>query len=137
MRVSVDLIEKTLTNKGGVMRKIEFVIMSAERAGLSKEENNMRTMALRECFKSEGVSFKEVKGVYKGVEEASFVVVGCGEELVRELCMAFDQECWLAVDSNRYGVLKFTDGREGYLGRFRSVSSVVGEDAYTYDAALN
>lgn len=121
------------------LQDIVFII-SAELSKLSYKENEGRTNELHMILQDRGVSFKDVVGSYKGVEETSFVVVG--EEnrgLVMELMRHYGQESVLVSYSDRSSYLIDRDGVETKLGRLNSVSETVakGLDAWTYCPVLN
>jgi hypothetical protein len=87
------------------------VLISAERSNLTERENVYRTAEMRELLGSMGLGFKEVRGVYRGVHEASFVVIG--QEVVSrmlELAAKFNQESILVIDPARTAYLAYLRG---------------------------
>lgn len=109
-------------------------IISAERYNLSKDENKARSLAFLQELLDLGLTFVSVKGVYKGVEEQSFIVNAHGmptgwiQRKMREL----DQESILVIENDNQATLVYADGAVVSLGKFqRHRGSVDGLDAYT------
>ena len=115
----------------------QVIILSAELAGLSKEENARRTNTLEHCLQDCNLTFNRASGVYKGKEEVSFVVVPNNEDEIQGVkefaFLNFNQESVLVQDSNQEAYLEFGDGTVERLGRLSEVPQAIAqaEDAYT------
>ncbi len=112
-----------------------IIIMSAERSNLSSEVNQHNTNALRHSLSVLGLYFETVKGIYKGVSEDSFMVMGVQSSSMLErlegLAALFNQESILVVDQHSNAFLRFMDGGVVGIGKFGQVDSIDGLDAYT------
>lgn len=116
-----------------------FIVMSAELAELTKEENERRALALIGWLTRRGHSFKPVEGCYKGNREAAFVVLVPDEERERQimsLARAYGQESVLYVDANRKAYLRLLEsGEEVPIGSWRAIPKAQAKaaSAYTHD----
>ena len=100
---------------------MKYTFISAERAGLSREENNKRTKALRRYLLNQGLEFVDVCGVYCGVEEMSFRISGRFPE-AQDAAEYFEQESYLFVDDSDQAYLIYTEtGKTEHIGTFRRV----------------
>lgn len=109
----------------------KFVLMSGERSHLSPRENMWRTEELADCLRGAGFSFREVKGVYKGQAEVSFLVLVSNRTdvlLLDLLADQFQQECILE-SADGHGWLRHSGGEETYLGTLQEATGK--EEAYT------
>src|SRR5690606_29107474 len=113
----------------------QFVMVSAERAGLSPEENARRTEQLEQDLREAGFEPQRARGMYRGVPEASFLVpIADATELAEVLQIGLEkygQESVLVVDEERRARLEFLDDFPMELGRFNPVESVEGLEAFT------
>src|SRR5690606_13645215 len=113
----------------------QFVMVSAERAGLSPEENARRTEQLEQDLREAGFEPQRARGMYQGVPEASFLVpIADATELAEVLQLGlekYEQESVLVVDEERRARLEFLDDFPMELGRFNPVESVEGLEAFT------
>lgn len=122
-----------------------FLVISSDRYNLTPELNASRRETFRQQLAERGLSFKEVRGVYKGNAEVSFVVLVdtlADEHLALRLARHYGQESALYVDANRAVQLLTlrpevggpdVDGTES-LGEWAAVPEHVAKDqgAYTY-----
>lgn len=103
-----------------------FMILSAERAGLSAAENAQRTAFLKRQLDSAGLDPMPVTGMYEGLAESSFLIWNDDPgtaETVSRLAETYQQESVLHVDANREAYLTFTDGRTPLeLGHWHAIS---------------
>ena len=98
--------------------------------------NKMATDALIKTLDSTGLRYMPVTGVYKGVEEQSFIVFANNVfDVLRLECIALDQhnqECMLVLDlEHGSAVLKYQEQALMIGTELQSVDSVDGLDAYT------
>lgn len=79
-----------------------------------------------------GIRYVEAKGVYDGVQELSLVVKNTKENLqrVQNITKHFQQESYLMIDNEGYGVLNFLDGDSIPIGKY-SVSQTKPDCDYT------
>jgi hypothetical protein len=111
---------------------MSILVFSAERSELSQRENALRTEEVVDVLQERGASFREVEGVFNRVKEASFIVNAQHEGLVRELCQAFGQDCYLHVDNDKSAILRYPDGSDAYIGMWTQTPHEPSGD-YTYD----
>lgn len=114
------------------------VIVSADLAGIDPAQNMQRTMHMEKFLLHNGYEFKKVVGCYKGVKEASFVViintVERLETIKKKAIEDFNQYCILLLNQDRTGMLLYAGNRTEQLpGTLQQVSSIEGLDAYTID----
>lgn len=113
----------------------EFVILSAELDSRTFEGNRQATENLRNCLSELHLPYKQVKGMYKGVEEVSFMVIvrdEAEEQTVKNFAFqSFGQESVLFRDLYGKAYLEFSQGSKQELGRFTQVDNVEDIDAYT------
>lgn len=113
---------------------MDFYIISAERFNLSREENAQRTLDMTITFLRAGVDFIACRGVYKGTEERSFMVMNAGlpAGLIESLAKAYEQESVLEVRNLR-ATLVYFDGKTKpeYLGRFEQHTEEYLPESYT------
>lgn len=116
----------------------QVIILSAEQDGLCPVENQHRTRILKHCLEDCNLSFGESVGVYKGREEASFVVIinnDAEKQALQDFAFKnFNQESVLYQDANQEAYLIFNDGTEQRLGRLEEVSreTALKHDAFTH-----
>lgn len=72
-------------------------------------------------------------GVYKNESETCFIVPWTekAEKAVQELCQAYEQECYLYVDSRSQGLLKRPNG--DYMCEVGKMSECSKEEAVKYE----
>lgn len=115
----------------------QVVILSAERSELSFESNRQRSINLASCIEELGLRFREATGVYKGVEETSFVVIvrdNTEVDVLKDFAFKnFGQESILHQDSNQEAHLIYNDGKVERLGRLEQVSEeeALKQDSFT------
>lgn len=124
------------TQKGDTMKQKQKLLFSAEYYTNTKQENDRRTVLLSEILQDMNISYKIVKGVYKGIPEKTFVIVPRDntevETLKGILFDKFNQHSILEVNKDSSSYLIYKD-KEEYIGRFTNVSSSKGLEAYTVD----
>lgn len=128
------------------MQLNEFIILSAELSTLSYSENLVRSLRLLDLLHDLKLPFKQIKGVYKGTSEVSFMVVVKDEAeidtVTRLAFQSFNHESILFRDYKGNAKLIYSNGmtldakgQPSYLtqsiGKFKKVNSVEGEDAYS------
>lgn len=110
------------------MRTLEFIILSAELENLHPSENNTRTDRLEYMLNELRLPYKAIEGVYKGVSEASFLVVVKDEseiECVTDLGLkSFGQESILFRDFKGQASLVFNNGITQDIGTFTRTTEV-------------
>ena len=100
---------------------MKYTFISAERAGLPREENNKRTENLRRYLLRGGLEFVDVCGVYCDVAEMSFRISGRVPE-AQAIAEYFEQESYLFVDESDQAYLIYTEsGKTEHIGTFRQV----------------
>jgi len=120
------------------MRSIhpEFLILSACCSAFREEDNRIRTRELEDILWHLDYKSKKVKGVYKGVEEDSFLVVTKDTGGILELANSFNQEAVLHVSPMREASLVFlSDTPPVYQGIWTEVTKHTAQyqDNYTMD----
>lgn len=112
------------------------VIFSVERAGLPPEVNQYNNARTRRFLEVMGATFIEIKGVYKGIPEVSFMVFHTNvylERLLKEKAKEAKQESILHIDSNNQAYLEFFNGEKNMeLGRWNEVSKDYAEKQKSY-----
>ncbi len=120
----------------------QIVLISAFRSELQDELNQMRHELMRERLAAEGLAFRELHGVYDGIEEKSFCVVvqfPHNQTIMDTLRDEFQQEAYLYSDSRRHSTLHFADGRVSQQGRLRAIDKhqAMNLPAYSFDDNSN
>jgi hypothetical protein len=115
----------------------QVVILSAERLGLSVEENQERTDKLEATLNDINLPFSRTVGVYNnGPEEKAFVVVVNNEADIETLkgfaFTNFNQDSILHQDVNQEASLFYNDGTIERLGRLVQVSHDVAVSKGNY-----
>lgn len=112
--------------------RIPIVILSAELSSKFAEANAQSTEALRLALRDSDIPYREVKGIYKGTSETSFMLVLPWEKLyvADRLRDSFEQESYLLIDSNSLASLEFEGGSE-ILGKFTELTQVPMHGDYT------
>lgn len=89
-----------------------FIIFSGEKSNLSLETNRGITEHIKRMLQIYDIPFKEIEGVYDGVPEKSFLIVGdvTARNVVGRIALAHEQESILFVDQFRNTELHFLDG---------------------------
>ena len=112
-----------------------YIIISAEKAGLSQAENNLRTDMLRRELQAQGIPGIQLKGRYNGSNEVSFLVPAAEDSpeshAVERLAKHWQQESVLAIDPDKRATLLFSDGTRKPLGPFREIDPAQEVDSYT------
>lgn len=118
-----------------------LVILSAEQAGLTAEQNDYRTQQLEQLLALYQLPARRVCGMYNGTSEASFVVplpvwhakAMEVEQLLASITFGFDQECYLLSHADRTCELVYQDRRVPMHGKLRAITPTkAGElDSYT------
>jgi hypothetical protein len=114
----------------------QVVILSAELSSLSSEQNTRRTALLNDMISELRLPFKTAKGIYKGSEESSFVVVVRNEADIETLAnfafKSFGQESVLHQDSNQLARLIFATGETQEVGKLVQVSKMLAQSMDNY-----
>lgn len=87
--------------------EMPFIVLSSDRADNSPEVNKERRILLEHQLAARGLDFKQVTGVYKGLQEVSYIVLtpkDGDEHACLQLARRYGQESVLLVDANRYTV---------------------------------
>lgn len=115
----------------------QVVILSAERTGLERAENERRTEFLKGFITDINLPFEEAVGVYNGSYETSLVVLVRDQAEIDALkgfaFQNFDQESVLYTDANSEAYLLFNNGTSKQLGRLTQVPKEVAlrQDSFT------
>lgn len=112
-----------------------YMIVSAEKAGLSAAENALRTETLRRQLESEELPPVAVQGRYNGSQEASFLV-GAAEgspeaNAVERLAWHWQQDSVLYIDPDKRAYLVFPNGARRVLGPLKEISGDAEPLSYT------
>ncbi len=112
-----------------------ITLISAERFNKTKEENQANNAALEYSLMNLGLHYEKVKGMYKGSEENSFMILGIINNTdmtrIKGLATIFEQDSILTIDHNRNATLVYMSGVLEILGKWTKVNSVKGLDGYT------
>ena len=113
-----------------------FSIVSPELSVNSVKENTEARIDLLTRLHAQGISWKEVEGVYQGVSEASFIIKN--QKIGRKTADFYGKESVLEVYRQKNGIqiayLYFPSTKEElYLGQFSTIASTEGVTAYTKD----
>ena len=123
--------------------EIKFVILSAFNTFRSDAENLKAHKVLQEKIKAQGLNFKEVQGVYKGIKELSlYVEYICIADLcfLKHQALINRQESILDVNEYRQARLLYINSCDiTKLGKFKQVPKygAISEGSYTYDSVNN
>jgi len=114
--------------------KMRIIIFSVYQNEKSELINKLNHKHIGNELKSRGISFKELVGVYKGIHEQSYLVHESNRSLVEELCIRYNQECYLESNGDRSTELVYRYERKN-IGILKLVSKEFAEskEAYTYD----
>ena len=122
--------------------KTSFAIVSAWKDNRSKAENEKATKELEHHIKSLGYGYSRTKGVWKGGEEPSRVVVGMTKDQAVKIATKFDQESVLYVgpETDLHAVLISQDGSEEDKGLFHPQKegdsyTKVGHKTFVFEAS--
>lgn len=122
----------------------QVVIFSAFRSELSEATNEYHHLEAMEVLRDNGIRFKEVLGVYKGVSEKSIVVVlDSVSQLHIPIGIAnrYNQESVLILDADtrKANLYYLKSGQSESIGVFEAVSEseAKSRDAYTFDHVNN
>jgi hypothetical protein len=122
------------------MRQIQFdrvLILSAELATNSTEENMRLTENLKGCLDDLDIEYKQGIGVYKYSVESSFIVLPkCDTEEQAILALAFDsfkQESVLSQGVDGESSLIYSNWHHEHLGKLRETPKILAQkqDSYT------
>lgn len=120
--------------------KPTMIIFSVYQTSHSEGQNELNHMHTTAMLDKAGVPYKVVYGVYKGESEKSLVVPMEGYVgLVREICLLYNQECYLELGADRSAFLTYMSAapKSEYLGRLIYSKVVPKVDSYTYDPATS
>lgn len=117
------------------MKFTPYMIVSAEKAGLSAEENALRSESLRRQLEAGELPPIALRGAYNGTQELSFLVMA-GEDspeaaAVERLAWHWQQESVLYIDADKRATLIYWDGTRKALGPFKEVSPEAALASYT------
>lgn len=120
------------------------VLVSAFQNGKTDEQNRANHERAYDILRREGLNFRVVRGVYKGVAELSFVLFGDdirthegNLQACINLARLFNQESVLEVHNDGAAALHYLNSgyRVERIGTFKGVSEAeaAGREAFTYD----
>lgn len=121
---------------------MDYIILSAERVELSKQDNKLRTDLLNTTLELHGVPYVTVEGVFEGVSEVSFIIPGRYKELALKEIDYFGQHSFLVLYNQKnsiqlaYLFVRDTQ-KEEYLGAMQSSLTKPSYSDYTYNPNLN
>lgn len=117
-----------------------IIIFSHNRNDLGTLANENNGHLMREFLAAEGISYKEVEGVYKGARENSYIASEDYLSVILPILKQFNQECYLFSDQFRETwYVNCNTGEETYLGQLQAVSKQEAEkcDSYTFNPEDN
>lgn len=119
----------------------KVIIFSVYQSGLSETDNLSNHFNTLMMLESEGIEYKTMQGVYKGVSERSILVLNTQDnfDVVLKLTSFHNQESILISDENRDTQLLFLKtGQVESIGKLTEVSESEAKrhDAYTYDPIM-
>ena len=105
----------------------QFIILSAEQSGLSKDQNNAETTKLEFIISSMGLDYEKVHGKYNEVEEESFIIYDPKYEYIKVLrniaFYEFNQECVL-INNDGGLYLDYSSGKVEHYNNFTEVLEI-------------
>lgn len=109
------------------------VMLSAELSSKTKVYNIEATRVLQSILDLKGIKYLPAQGMYKGVEEKSFTLIGVDVATGLELGRLFKQESILIINEYSKASLRYLDkgNKTVALGTFQPVMDVIGLDAYS------
>ena len=113
-----------------------FLIVSVELSILDRKQNDIRTEQVRKVLQGSPYLFREVNGVYKGINERAFIIFWYPdvEQLVQSIAADYKQECYLYIDANRRGTLHSPNGTMiTQLGTYKLSKERPNTENYTID----
>lgn len=117
-----------------------FTMLSAEKSGLTPEQNAKRTQQLEGQLKAFGIKAMPAPGNYKGSTENSFAVDTSNpnvRNIVTQLAhTVHGQEAVMHVDAGGKATLAYADGRTEPVGTWGPITpqEAQGRDSWTRDA---
>ena len=94
----------------------QVIILSGELADKTYESNRQRSQNLEVCLQELGISYRQALGVYKDIQELSFITLPKNEAEIDTLknfaFENFGQESVLYQDGNGQAWLLYNDGLE-------------------------
>lgn len=79
------------------------------------------------------IPFKYITGHYKGVEEQSFLLIGNHETIVKELCIKYNQECYLDSACDRTTELVYLKpSKREFIGTMKHITRDHAKTLDTY-----
>jgi hypothetical protein len=86
-----------------------YIIFSAHKEGLEHSQNMQRNIYAKYDLTINDVYYRQVNGTYKGTEEVSYMLHYTPEnlELVKKLCVEYEQECFLTITNEGRGYLHY------------------------------
>jgi hypothetical protein len=116
---------------------MRHIVFSVQKSEFTVEHNSFNHATVKDFLQEHDVKFIEVNGCYEGKPELSLLVSDTQESLVKTLCFAYRQDCYLHVDQNGNATLKFTTGvahsaNEASIGVWQQVCRSVAESQIAY-----
>lgn len=114
-----------------------YLIYSVYRNENSRAENSRNHFHEMKFLSNAGIKFKQLKGVYKGTSELSFMIPWSdqNETHVQNTCLLYSQECYINSDSNGLTTLNAPSGKVlARLGKFREITP---EQAKSIDHSMD
>lgn len=114
---------------------MSFIVFSACKSGLPKEENIDRDAALRLGLSIRNIRFHRVVGAHEGARENSVIVHQDNIDIARELASQYDQGTILVVDENRNAQVQKLDGTVVAKGAWvrKPHHEALGAQDFTFD----
>lgn len=86
-----------------------YIIFSAHKEGLEHSQNMQRNICATYDLMINDVYYRQVNGTYKGTQEVSYMLHYTPEnlELVKKLCVEYEQECFLTITNEGRGYLHY------------------------------
>ena len=123
----------------GRKEQLPIIIFSVFRANETNEYNKDVHETVKVSLQSKNIGFKELMGVYNGVSELSLLVLANHENVVKDLCAQFKQECYLFSGPDRNSELVYPDNRRESIGTLQRISEHEAKTlkSFTYDFTDN
>lgn len=123
----------------GRKEKTPIIIFSVFNKQQSAEHNRDVHETVKFSLATKNIGYKELLGHYKGDSELSILVRAEHENLVKDLCKQFKQECYLVSGPERDTSLVYPDGTDQKLGTLQRVSEHEAKSSisFTYDFSDN
>lgn len=115
-----------------------WIVFSADRSNRTEVKNARRREYVENFLDNMSIPYDVLKGVYKGVEEISYIAHSRHAKTIEPLLVAVaKQECTMYLTSHRHELykayLRDSSGKHEFIGHLRSVPKEVAQkfDSYT------